>query len=103
MVLLSRLVPVIEPHYPRSGKRGRPPIGCRGNPATPSCRRAHPQQPHRPAHAARQILKTLLGPAVIIGVALVVAKTTGDPTATMAAVFVMGVFGLGVGVLVLSH
>ena len=53
--------------------------------------------------SARQILKTLLGPAVIIGVALVVAKTTGDPTATMAAVFVMGVFGLGVGVLVLSH
>ena len=53
--------------------------------------------------SARQILKTLLGPAVIIGVALVVAKTTGDPTPTMAAVFVMGVFGLDVGVLVLSH
>jgi IS5 family transposase len=23
----SRLIAVIEPHYPRSGKRGRPPIG----------------------------------------------------------------------------
>jgi hypothetical protein len=51
---------------------------------------------------ASQIVKTFLGPAIIIGVAIVVAKTTHDPTATMAAVFLLGALGLGVGVLVLS-